>query len=226
MQNTENPISWYEITKDIIIPILSIAATLIIGILIALILKRREEKGKSKQLLLDTYMDYINRRIHWYSYKSDCIMYDMYNDMYNNYSEYFDDHANSHLAKESVKLRMGKYLHKLENYDKAEVNWTFFAIKFRLLLGREEYDNEAKGLERSIDEEINSEQTIMNFLLKLRAELKANYRICENINASNKGKIEYGLDMIESHIGTRFKNYQLQIFKPYDDKVADLISEF
>ncbi len=226
MNNTENPITWYEITKDIIIPILSILATLIIGIIIALILKRREEKGKSKQLLIDTYMDYINRRINKYSYDCVAITYDMYIDIFINYADYFEDHANSHLATNLVKRRRENYLKKVEEYNYTDINWSFYSIKFSLLLGREKYNKEAKELERNINQEINSEQSQMNFLLKLKKEIKENERICENMNASNTNKVEYGLDMIEAYITKKYNNYQLDLFKPYDDKVADLINEY
>ena len=226
MNSTENPITWYEIFKDIIIPILSIITTLIIGIIIAIILKRREEKGKSKQLLVDTYMEYINRRINRYSYDFDSNMYDMYNDIFINYVDYFEDHTNSNLATDSVKVRRERFLEKVEKYDNTDINWSFYAIKFSLLLGREKYNKEAKGLEKIINQKINSEQAIMDFLLQLKGEIKEDKRICNYTNASNKSKIEYGLDMIESHINKRYTNYQLSIFKPYDDKIADMISEY
>ncbi|MCK0115332.1 hypothetical protein [Gelidibacter sp. F63206] len=226
MDNIENPITWYDITKDIIIPILSIVATLIIGIIIALILKRREEKGKYKQLLVDTYMEYINRRIIKYSY--DCVVniYDLYIDLFINYSDYFEDHANSLLATEIVKGRREKYLRKIEEYNYTDINWSFYSIKFSLLIGREKYNKEAKELELKINQEINSEQSQMNFLLQIKKEIKENEMICENMNASNTNKIEYGLDMIEAYITKRYNNYQLSVFKPYDDKIADLISEY
>ena len=226
MDNTKNPITWYEITKDIIIPILSIVATLIIGIIIALILKRREEKGKSKQLLVDTYMDYINRRINKYSYDCVAITYDMYIDIFINYADYFEDHANSHLATKLVKERREKYLKKVEEYNNTDINWSFYSIKFSLLIGREKYDKEAKVLEQKINQEINSEQSQMNFLLKLKKEIKENQMICENMNASNTNKIEYGLDMIEAFITKRYNAFQLNLFKPYDNKISDLINEY
>ncbi|KGK29465.1 hypothetical protein [Cellulophaga sp. E6(2014)] len=226
MDNTKNPITWYEITKDIIIPILSIVATLIIGIIIALIFKRREEKGKSKQLLVETYMDYINRRINKYSYDCVVIIYDLYIDLFNNYSDYFKDHANSHLATELVKKRREKYHKKIEEYNYTDINWIFYPIKFSLLIGREKYNKEAKELERKINQEINSEQSQMNFLLQLKNEIKENEMICENMDTSNTNKIEYGLDMIEAHITKRYNRYQSSLFQPYDDKVADLISEY
>lgn len=226
MTNTENPITWYEITKDIIIPTLSIVATLIIGILIAIILKRREEKGKSKQLLIDTYMDYINRRINKYSFDCVAITYDLYIDLFINYSDYFDDHANSHLATNLVKQRRENYLKKVEEYNYTDINWSFYSIKFSLLIGRDKYNKEAKELELNINKAINSEQSNMNFLLKLKKEIRENDRICENMNALNTNKIEYGLDMIEACVTKKYNNYQLSLFKLYDDKIADLINEY
>ena len=66
----------------------------------------------------------------------------------------------------------------------------------------------------------------MNFLLKLKKEIKENQMICENMNASNTNKIEYGLDMIEAFITKRYNAFQLNLFKPYDNKISDLINEY
>ncbi|MDO6854123.1 hypothetical protein Q4599_11080 [Cellulophaga lytica] len=226
MENTDNSITWYQITTDIIIPILSILSTLIIGIIIAIILKRREEKGKSKQHLVDTYMEYVNRRINKYLYDSTAFVYDMYNDIYDNYEDYFKAHSNSHLATNLVKERREKYLKQIEEFNIVDVNWTFYTIKFSLLIGQAKYNKEAKALEEKITQEINSEQSQMNFLLKLKKEIKENDRICENMNASNTNKIEYGLDMIEANVTKRYNQYQLSFFKPYDEKIANLVDEY
>lgn len=226
MNSTENTLTWYDITKDIVIPVLSIIVTLLIGVFIAVILKRKEEKGKNKQLLIETYMDYINRRISKYSYDCNVILYDLYVDMYVNYSDYFEDHSNRHLPSDQIKKRRDDYLQKIEKYDFTEINWNYYTIKFKLLIGLKKYSKEAKSLEENINKEINSELAQRQFLIKLKKEIRENQLICENMNAANIHKIGYGLDMIQSLVVQRYNNYQIKLFKPYDDKIADLVHQY
>lgn len=78
-KTTEN-IGWFEIFKDIVIPSLSIAATVTIGIVIAIALKKREEKSKIKQLLIDNYMDYLTARTKNVMYETEAMIYEVLNE--------------------------------------------------------------------------------------------------------------------------------------------------
>lgn len=226
MEDIKALITWYEITKDIVIPTLSIISTLIIGIIIAVILKKRDEKGKIKETLIETYMEYMNRRINKYSFETLVITYDLYVDMFINYNKYFSEHSNSHLATDLVKKRRDKFQIKIEEFDYKEINWTFFAYKFSFLLGRKKYNNEVKSLEKNINNQLNSEESKINFLVQLKEGIIENEMISENMNASNTNKIEYGLNMIESYVAKKYNNHQFNLFMPYDDKIADLINEY
>ncbi len=62
MNYVTSSINTYNVIKEIIIPGLSVLSTMTIGIFIAIVLKRREENSKIKSLLIDSYLEYLNRR--------------------------------------------------------------------------------------------------------------------------------------------------------------------
>ncbi len=226
MENHKNPITWYEISKDIIIPAISAISTLVIGIIIALIIKKRDERGKTKETLIDTYMEYMNRRITKYSFETLVITHDLYLDMSINYGKYFTEHSNSHLARDLIKKRREKFQNKIEEFDYKDVNWTFYAYKFSFLLGRKKYNNEVKSLEKNISIQLNSEESKISFLVQLKDGIIENKMVSENMNASDIDKIEYGLNMIESYVTKKYNNHQFNLFMPYDNKIADLVKEY
>lgn len=73
----KEPVTWYGITKDVVIPLLSLLTTIILGTIIAVLLKRKEEKAKIKTLLIDNYMLYLNVKVKFFEYEMDTFIYEI-----------------------------------------------------------------------------------------------------------------------------------------------------
>lgn len=51
----------YDITRDLVLPFLGIIATVVLGSVIANVLRQKDEKAKIKNLLIDHYMEHLKK---------------------------------------------------------------------------------------------------------------------------------------------------------------------
>ena len=225
MANSAEVITTYQIIKEIIIPATGILTTMIIGIVIAVMLKRREEKAKIKSLLIDSYMEYLNKRGKFLEYESLHYIHDILTDIYSDYKNYFEDHANSHFPKEQILKTIEVFKRKLDTINMEETNWTVYTYRFCFLLSTKVYNKKAQGIENSIVSGIMQKESRMKFLSELKHEIKENVELRSKMNALNINTINSGIDTIVSSISSKYSNYQLKIFKPYDNLIADLIDK-
>ena len=226
MTDTSQHIGWYEISKDIVIPLLGVVSTIVIGVVIAVLLKRKEEKAKVKSLLIDNYMLYLNKKVNFFSHELDSFTYRIYKDIYINYSDFFEPHANSHFAKEKISKRRDDLKVKLRDKDQEASNWSPFTFRFAFLLGKKQYMKEAQKLEDNIVNNYMADKPRNDFVDKLKKMIKEDAGIAEGVNSSNAHKMEDSLDRLEQLIATTYNNFQFKIFVPYDNKIADLIDEY
>lgn len=89
MPDTPKNIGWYDITKDIIIPLLSVVTTIVVGTIIAYLLKNKEEKAKIKSLLIDNYMLYLNKKVQFFDHELTSFKYQVFKDIIINYKWLF-----------------------------------------------------------------------------------------------------------------------------------------
>ncbi len=226
MPYTTTDITWYEITKDIIIPLLGVITTIVVGIIIAYLLKNKEEKAKIKTLLIDNYMLYLDKKMQFFEYEITSIKYQILKDMFINYGSYFERHANDHFATEKVgKLRDSLKL-KLDNINQNDTNWSPFTYRFAFLLGKKNYDKHVQFLEDIVFKNYFSDKARNQFLEQLKTKIISNKEISDKMNALNTNKIVDGLDDIEYLITTTYNNYQFEIFNPFDTRIANLIDKY
>ena len=226
MPDTPQHIGWYEILKDIIIPLLGVVSTIVIGVVIAVLLKRKEEKAKVKSLLIDNYMLYLNKKVNFFSHELDSFTYRVYKDIYINYSDFFEPHANSHLSKEKISKRRDDLKAKLKDNDQEVSNWSPFTFRFAFLLGKKQYMKEAQRLEDDIVNNYMADKPRKEFVDNLKRLIKDDIEIVEGVNSSNAHKMENSLDRLEHLIATKYNDFQYKIFVPYDNKIADLIDQY
>ena len=225
MSTPVEPITTYQIIKDVIIPGLGVLSTITIGVVIAVILKRREENSKIKSILIDNYMEYLNKRSKFVEYESLIYTHEILKDIYINYNNYFENHSNRHLPMEQVKNLRDSFRQQLDTYNHEEVNWSPYTYKFCFLLGTKTYKKEAQGLENEIVKHIVGETSRLKFISELKIKITENNEIKQNMNALNLSKITNGLDLIVRLITLLYNDYQLKNFKPYDNLIADLIDD-
>jgi hypothetical protein len=226
MPDTPQHIGWYEISKDIVIPLLGVVSTIVIGVVIAVLLKRKEEKAKVKSLLIDNYMLYLNKKVNFFSHELDSFTYQVYKDIYINYNDFFEPHANSHFPKEKISKRRDDLKAKLRDNDQEASNWSPFTFRFAFLLGKTKYMKEAQRLEDNIINNYMSDRPRNEFVDKLKKLIKEDKQISDGVNSSNALKMEDSLDRLEHLIVTSYNDFQYKIFVPYDNKIADLIDQY
>lgn len=226
MSVTPKDLTWYDITKDIIIPFLGVVTTIVVGTIIAYLLKNKEEKSKIKALLIDNYMLYLDKKMQFFEQELTSLKYQIFKDIYINYEEYFESHANDHFAKEKVAKLRDKLKEKLDNINQNDANWSPFTYRFAFLLGKKNYDKHVQSLEDSVVQNYISDKARKEFLQQLKTKITSNKEIVDKMNSSNTSKIVDGLDDIEYLISTAYAGYQFKIFNPFDTRIANLIDKY
>lgn len=226
MENNNNPIGWYEITKDIIIPLLGVISTLVIGIIIALFVKNKERKAKIKDLLIDHYMDYL-------AVRTDSIEHDINTTIINILSEiklesdtYFKGNANWHLPFQIIKERLQELRDKLKNFENVNTNWSIYTYRFAFLLGKKSYFKEALPLENNITAELVSSAKLNSVKKNILVKIQKDSELMSELNSSDSDKINRALDKIFRIVVTDFNQYQFSFFNPYNTKLAELINKY
>jgi hypothetical protein len=220
---TTEVIGWFEITKDIIIPIISIIATVIIGIVITIALKKREERTKIKQLLIDNYMEYLAARTRNVVYETEAACYEILNDILINYGIYLKENANWHIAYNIIQKRAEEIKIKVHQLEDNQSNWAYYTYRFTFLLGEKLY-KEALPLEKIIEENILARDSRKKFQTQIKNKIQQNNEILLNLNATDIFKINLAIHSIEEIIVYDYNDYQSKYFNPYNEKIVKLIS--
>ena len=218
--------NWYEIIKDIVIPLLGVCSTIVIGIVIAIVLKRKEEKAKIKSLLIDSYMQFLNVKQKFFEHQVQTFYYQILKDLDRNYDSYFARHANSHITKERIKKKLDTIDAKLEAYDPEDANWTPFTYRFAFLLGAKKYAEEVQILEDNILNSYFKEGATDEFSEKLKIKIKNHEKIKEAMSTSNQNKIDDAIEILYETVAKDYSEFQYRVFNPYANKVADLIDQY
>ncbi|WP_299556957.1 hypothetical protein [Seonamhaeicola sp.] len=226
MENTDNPIGWYEITKDIIIPLLGVISTLVIGIIIALIIKNKERKAKIKDILIDHYMDYLTVRTASVEYEINSIIKDILLEINLESDTYFKGNANWHLPIQIIKERLEELGERLKSFESINTNWSIYTYRFAFLLGKKSYFKEALPLENNITNELLSSKELNSVRKTILEKIQKDSELMSELNSSNSDKINRALNKIFEIVATDFSQYQFSIFNPYNTKLAELINEY
>lgn len=226
MENTDNTAGWYEITKDIIIPLLGIISTLVIGIIIALIIKNKERKAKTKDILIDHYMDYLNVRTAAVEYEINDLIKKILLEIKLESDNYFKDNANWHLPIQIIKERLGELGERLKNLESINTNWSVYTYRFAFLLGKKSYFKDALPLEKNITSELISGLKLVSVRNNILDKIKKDSELMSELNSSNSVKIHGALNRIYRIVATDFNEYQFALFNPYNTKLAELINEY
>lgn len=224
IEKTTQNIGWFEIIKDIVIPSLSILATVTIGIIITIALKKREEKSKIKQLLIDNYMDYLAARTKNVNYETEAMCYEVLNEILIKKEEYLKS-SNWHIAFDIIQKRAEESKAKSQEYDNNENNWSYFTYRFTFLIGEQKYFKEALPFEKIIEQNMLQRDSRKKFKDRMMMKVIENQEILINLNTPNKFKIESGIHQIIETIVYDYNDYQFKNFNPYNVKIAKLISD-
>lgn len=224
IEKTSGNIGWFEIVKDIVIPSVSILATVIIGIIITIALKKREEKSKIKQLLIDNYMDYLTARTKDVIYETEAMCYEVLNEILIKRAEYLTS-ANWHITFDIIQKRAEESKAKSQEYENNENNWSYFTYRFTFLIGEKKYFKEALPLEKIIEQNMLQRNSRKKFKDEMMKKVSENQEILIKLNTSDKFTIESGIHQIIESIVYDYNDYQFKNFNPYNVKIAKLISD-
>lgn len=219
-------IGWYEIAKDIIIPSISIFATIVLGTIIAGLLRRKEEKAQIKSLLIDNYMQYLTKRANFVQHESLQIANRLLGQIYHNFSEYFERHANAHFQLQRIKKRIEKLEGQISEMKDEDYNWSVYTYKFAFLLTKKRYNKEAQGLEDKLISDYFGDQSHKALLSDIKTQIKSKTDIVDAMAGLSDDRIDKALTDIEAIVAKSYASYQRQIFQSYDNRIADLIDKF
>lgn len=126
--------------KEIIYPIVDLIIKITIGIIIAIYLHRRTNRDKIKELLINTYMEYLN--------KLESFSYLQINNYMINFYKKLKDWANKYLSDKKVLSQFIKELDNIlqkeqskysDDYFQEKANFTPYTYKFCFLIGKKYY---------------------------------------------------------------------------------------
>lgn len=218
-------VGWYEISKDIIITFLGIISTLVIGIIIANLLRSKEEKSKIKGLLIDHYMNYLVARNKNIIIEIDFSTYEVLNVIVADYKSYLN---NQHwpVSHDLILAKAAEYKVKAEKGQNEISEWALYTYRFSFLLGEKKYLKHTQLLENNIRDNMLQENSRGNFNITLLEKIKNDKEILKALNSSSVYDIKLGIHAIEEFVMNQYNVYQYKFFNPYNKKVADLINGY
>jgi hypothetical protein len=225
-QLNQQPITIYGVFKDIIIPSLTLLSTIVIGTIIAISLKKREEKAKIKALLIDTYMEYLSKTMAFFNNEIDNFNVQVLKELTHNYENFFGLHANDQISKGLFKKRIDELRKKINQVKDDKTNWSFYTYRFAFLLGKKKYNEFAQPLETAIATAFAVDVARNSLSEQIIRGIKADKQLNKQINSMLEHEIEDGISTIELLTATTYNDWQRQLFEPYSNAVADLIDQF
>ncbi len=224
MENTAQVACSYEIWKDIVLPAANLAATVGIGVFIAVILKNKEHKAKKKELLIDSYMDYLGVWTKNYGEDMNSSTYQILKELKLSYALYFSTHPAQNLFNSLIEVRIAKLKKQIDEKHGTD-HWSPFTYKFAFLLGKKVYDKHLQKLEDKIAHNYTSSTGINNVKLDVLSEISIDPIILEDINSTDASKIENALDQVEHKSVLHFNNFLSGLFNSYNTTLANLIND-
>lgn len=222
MEDTQ-AINWFEIITKIIIPTLSIISTLTIGVIIATALKRKEERSKIKQLLIDNYMDYLSAKNIDTNNHINFVAYEVVNEILINPHLYITK-AISDENFDIIKAKAIEFRQKVDDSnDNNSYHWSLFMHRFAFLLGKKLYNKEVVELKNNIDKYILGKNIIDNFIATTLNEVALNKTILKNLNSNETFEIEMAIYHIQRLIQGNYIDYERKYIEEYNATIADLI---
>lgn len=223
---TPTPITTYSVFKDIVIPSLSLIATIVIGVIIAISLKKREEKAKIKALLIDTYMEYLNKTMAFFNNEIDNFNVQLLKEVSFNYRTYFGVNANEHIPRDLFKKRIDELSKKINSTTRDEINWSFYTYKFAFLLGKKKYNSHAQQFENAIAKAFTVDVARNALSEEIIQKINVDNQLKALINSSRQNEIESGISSIELLTAATYNVWQRNLFEPYSNALADLIDQY
>lgn len=222
MNNTTH--DWYDLVKDIIIPSTEVLLTLIIGVFIAIILKRKEDKAKIKQLLIDHYMEYLNVKMNDFEYEYKKFTISILHEL--KQSEIILNNSNRHIQIAQIEQRINHLQTQLDNFNDNDINWSPYTYRFAFLLGKKKYFKKILPLENIITNELTSKNKYNKLKSETITKITQNNNLKEALNQISITSINKAIDDIESMIVTDYNNYHYLLFNPFSTKIANLINRY
>jgi hypothetical protein len=226
MNNEIEPLTWYKITKDIIIPLLSILTTVTIGIIIAIILKRREEIKDKKKLLTESYMEYLTSYSESLVKGCHSIFYEIFKEILFNYENYLESKSNKHVIVDKIKIRMDKYLIEHTQMKLGPTNLILLILRMTLLLEKDKYVKEMFNLIGSNYAKYNSPEDRKGLVNSILDQIKNDSEIKKKMNSDELLDIEFGLDLIERLANDVHDKKHWETFSPITVKLSERIYKY
>lgn len=216
----QQQIGWFEITKDIIIPGLTLIATVAVGTIIAFLLKNRDEKLKRKSILIDTYMEYMKLRVDDTSDKVNYFFTFILNELITDEKKYLRQTSNWHLNR---KVIIERFDIETKNYKKSVDSWVFYPEKFSFLIGSKKYSKDVKKLEENIAYYLQTPTEVQKYFYSLKEKIFADEYVTMGLTSSNLNETINALNKMEGIIASDYNRFEKKIFEPYNQKISELI---
>jgi len=221
--------STYDFIKEIGIPALDLLATIVIGIFIAIFIHRKSAKGKLKELLIDTYIEYLHVFKNFIELETDILISKCCIELTHVLEK---DESFSKNSKKifSDKLReVSTILSEKHPSNKRneEANFSFYTYKFAFLLTKKRYFKLLKPLE---------DNYLKNYLLNTSIkeeeinEIINHVKTTETMSQMREKFCEESFDLFHSHISRLARNIilrdQSHYFGQYNNILADEIDRY
>ena len=217
--------SWYDIIKEIFIPSMGVISTIFIGTIIAVFLRRKEEKTKIKGLLIDNYMLYLNKKVLFIDYELANIKYQIFRDLIVKYDDYFNGYE-CPILQDKINNTFYEIDLELKGKSKEVVNWTHYTYIFCFLFGKKVYDKKVQPFEDIFVAKYFSDESRAQYFNEIKRNIISNKKLINNMKSHDTIMIESALNETLYLIGVSFSDHQRKIFNPYDNRIADLIDKY
>jgi hypothetical protein len=219
-------ITLYQFTKDILIPFLGVLSTIVIGIVIAFLLKSKEERAKIKALLIDNYMSYLEKLVQFHGCENKTFRYQTCKELLLNYERYFNRPTDGQLGRTQLGRYQDRLKEELDNLKQEDANWSPYTYKFAFLLGKKRYFKYLLPLENKIEKEYLNDKVRIDFVRQLIDKILNDRNFKENMISNDADKINDALDNTEVLVARSHNDFQFKYFNPFNTKLAELINTY
>jgi hypothetical protein len=225
MMNTS--MEWFEITTKVIIPLLGIISTTTIGIVIAIMLKRREERGRIKNLLIDNYLSFASSMKSYYAYAPLICAYRIFKDITLNYASYLDPGRANGVQMDLLNRKKDELNAKREEMESDVFNWGLYTMKFGFLLG-------VRNLEKKLDQAGGSrldadfdEASRTDFINHVKPLIRNNVQILDHMNSGDLIRIQQGIEFISDLVTKEYYNkFKFENLYRFNKVISEMIEKY
>ncbi len=201
---------------EIVLPCTEIIVTLIVGIIVASSLKKREERSKIKSTLIDDYIAFLK------------VILDLYKEfLRSNESNIYKKLAECYVINEDNKSSLTKLSEALNNNVPKESpieNWFYYTHRFTLLLGIKNYHKHLQNLEDKVMDELLNSDAVQNYELVLFKALEENTELIGFLKIDKPGTSNQ-FERIHYFLNAHSVNHAQKFLDSYADKVSKLINK-